>query len=314
MKPNRSIPLFLLVALFTAFVTLHPVLQAQEPPINAEVEVGYHPGLAPGDQIEIIAPDLTETADIKLTIGPEGTVFFPYVGIVKLAGHSPEQARLLIAEGLKEKQIVNDPQVTLNVVIGRNYSVYLVGQVATPVRIPVFSPVPLSMILTAGGGINANASMHVLIVHADGSAPADVDVSRDMHDLHTLNTPVLPGDVVAVVPAGTFFAIGEFSKPGNFPIVGTQHMTLLQAIATAGGPTPYAGLSKCRVLRSVNGHREEIAFDLLKLQKGEIADPLVHTDDIIYVPRNNSKTVFNNWLNSSLTLASLGLSVALFLK
>ena len=100
--------------------------------------------------------------------------------------------------------------------------------------------------------------MHVLITHADGSAPLDVDVSRDLHDLHTLNAPVLPGDLVLlVVPAGTYFALGEFNKPGAFPIIGTQHMTLLQAVAAAGGPTPYArGLSKCRILVSVNGHRE----------------------------------------------------------
>jgi polysaccharide export outer membrane protein len=313
-KPNRFTQSFLLVAMFSAFMAFHPAAQAQEPPVNAEVEVGYQPGLAPGDQIEIIAPDLTETTDIKLTIGPEGTIFFPYVGVIKMAGLSPDQAQLAIVKALQDKQIVNDPQITINVVAARNYAVYVVGEVKSPSRIPVFSAVPLSMILTASGGFTTNASLHVLITHADGSAPIDVDVSRDLHDLHTLNAKVLPGDMVAVVPAGTYFALGEFNKPGAFPIVGTQHMTLLQAIAAAGGPTPYAGLSKCRVLRSVNGHREEIMFDLLKLQRGEIADPLLHTDDIIYAPRNNSKPVINNWLSTTLTLTSLGLSLATFLK
>jgi protein involved in polysaccharide export with SLBB domain len=162
------------------------------------------------------------------------------------------------------------------------------------------------------GGFTANASLHVLITHPDGSAPIDVDVSRDLHDLHTLNAQVNPGDVIAVVPAGTFFALGELSHPGAFPIVGAQHMTLLQAIATAGGPTTNAGLSKCRVLRTVDGHREEVMFDLLKLQRGQIADPLVHTDDIIYVPRNNSKPLVNNWLQTALTLAAVGLSLSTF--
>jgi protein involved in polysaccharide export with SLBB domain len=125
---------------------------------------------------------------------------------------------------------------------------------------------------------------------------------------------VLPGDVVAVVPAGSYFAIGEFTKPGVYPIVGTQHLTLLQAVSTAGGPTPVGGLSKCRLLRTVNGHREEVLFDMVKLEHGEIADPLVHTDDIIYIPRNNSKNLTNNWLSTALTLASLGISLATFYK
>lgn len=282
--------------------------------MNAEPQAGYVPGLMPGDQIEVLSPDLTEVPDQKLTIGPEGTINFPYIGLIKLAGLTPEEAQAKITSELKEKQIILAPTITLNVINARNYAVTVLGEVKTPSRLPLFSAAPLSMILSAAGGLTPNASLHVLISHADGSAPQDVEISRDLHDLHTLNAPVLPGDVVAVVPAGSYFALGEFNHPGNFPLVGTQHMTLLQAIATAGGPTPLGGFSHARLLRTVNGHREEIDFDVLKLQRGEIADPLVHTDDIIYIPRNNSKNLTNNWLNTALTLSGLGISLATFLK
>lgn len=289
-------------------------LAAQEPPSNAELQTGYVPGLMPGDQIEVISPDLTEAPDLKLTVGPEGTINFPYIGSVKIEGMSPVEAQAEIVKLLAQKQIVNNPQITLNVVNARNYAVTVIGEVKTPMRYPLFSPAPLSIVLSEAGGFTQNASLHVLISHADGSAPQDVEVSRDLHDLHTLNAPVLPGDVVAVVPAGSFFAVGEFMRPGVFPIVGTQHLTLLQAIATAGGPTPYGGFGHTRVLRTINGHREEIVVDIGKLQRGEIADPLVHTDDIIYIPRYNSKVISLNWLNTALTLANLGISLAYFYR
>ena len=54
-KPNRSISSFLLLAwyfcLIPASLVLQPAVQAQEPPINAEVQVGYQAGLAPGDRL-----------------------------------------------------------------------------------------------------------------------------------------------------------------------------------------------------------------------------------------------------------------------
>ncbi len=313
MTRNLRVSRLVLAALTSLSCGFIPLV-AQEPPVNAEVQTGYVPGLMPGDQIEVLSPDLTEAPDLKLTVGPEGTVNFPYIGSIKVEGMSPEQAQSEIVKQLAQKQIVNDPQITLNVVNARNYAVTVIGEVKTPMRYPLFSPTPLSIVLSEAGGFTQNASLHVLISHADGSAPQDVEVSRDLHDLHTLNAPVLPGDVVAVVPAGSFFAVGEFMRPGVFPIVGTQNMTLLQAVAAAGGPTPYGGLGRSRILRTVNGHREEIVFDLGKLQRGEIADPLVHTDDIIYIPRYNSKVISMNWLNAALTLASVGISLAYFYK
>lgn len=287
---------------------------AQQPPVNAEPLAGYAPGLMPGDQIEVFSTDLTEAPDVKLTIGPDGTVNFPYIGTVKLEGLTPAEVQTKIAEQLKVKQIVLAPVITVNVVNARNYSVTVLGEVRTPTRIPLFSATPLSLVISSAGGFTPNASLHVLISHANGSAPEDVEVSRDMHDLHTLNATVLPGDVVAVVPAGSYFALGEFNHPGVFAIVSTQHLTLLQAVATAGGPTTLGELSRARLLRTVNGHREEIIFDAGKLERGQIADPLVHTDDIIYIPRNNSKNLTNNWLNTALTLTGLGFSLANYLK
>jgi polysaccharide biosynthesis/export protein len=212
----------------------------------------------------------------------------------------PQQAEQAVIQALKDKQVVRNPQVSLTIVSARNLSAMVIGAVLLPRPVPLFSPAPLSYVLSQSGELSPTTSYHVLVAHHDGSPPADVELDRTGMNMAGLNTLVSPGDVVSVAQAGSFFALGEFNHPGIFPITGTQHMTLMQAMTVAGGPDINAALSHVRVLRNVDGHREEIVIDYAKLHDGKVADMLVQTDDIIFVPRSNVRVVLNSWLNESL--------------
>lgn len=257
-------------------------------------------GLAPGDTLVAHFIDFPEAANLPLTVSPSGTLFVPYVGQVKVLGMMPEEAEQAVAAALEAKQVVKSPQVSLTVVAARNLSVMVLGAVSNPRPIPLFSPAPLSFVLSQAGTVSAAASYHVLVAHRDGSPPDDVELDRTGLSMRGMNTVVKPGDVVSVAQAGSFFALGEFNHPGLYPLTGAQHMTLIQAISVAGGPDLYAGLSHARILRTVDGRREEILVDLAKLHDGKVADPLVHTDDVIFIPRSNVKVVLNSWLSESL--------------
>jgi polysaccharide biosynthesis/export protein len=273
----------------------------QQPnPATPEPPDEYTVGLAPGDQIEAHFLDFPESSDMHLYVSPSGTIFVPYAGQVKVAGLMPDKAEEAVVEALRDRQVVKSPQVSLTPITARNLSVMVLGAVSLPHQVPLFAPAPLSAVLAQVGPFAPVANYHVMVAHRDGSPPADVELDRTGKSARGLGTMVNPGDVVTVVTAGSFFALGEFNHPGIFPIVGTQHMTLMQAIAVAGGPDLYAGLSKARILRNVDGHREEIMVDLAKLHEGKVADPLIQTDDIIFVPRNTFKVVVDSWLNQSL--------------
>ena len=299
----------LLVAI--ALLTLLPGVQgqqasaAQAPDAQGSVQP-FSVGLAPGDTVEVFFWDFPEGAQQRLTVAPDGTLFVPYAGSVKVAGLAPEEAQQAIIDALKNKKVVNSPQVSLTVVSARNLQVLVMGQVTLPHPIQLFAPAPLSMILNQAGGFTQNASYHVLIAHKDGSPPTDVELDRTMSNLRGLNEIVSPGDIVSVAQAGSFYALGEVNHPGIFPITGSQHPTLLQALSVAGGPTLYAGLSRARILRVMkDGTREEIDIDLAKLHDGKVADPLIQTDDILYVPRSYLRVVANSWLNQSLEAISI---------
>jgi polysaccharide export outer membrane protein len=292
------------IALMALLAAL-PAAQGQQAVPQTDPQVDFSVGLAPGDIVEAHFLDFPEAADLHLTISPSGTIFVPYAGPVKVAGLMPEQAEAAIVQALKDKQVVAAPQVSLNVVSARNLVVVVLGAVSLPHPIPLFAPAPLSMVLGQVGNLSTSASYHVLIAHRDDAPPEDVELDRTLNTLRGLDVMVRPGDVVTVAQAGNFFALGEFNHPGIFPIVGTQHMTLMQAVAAAGGPDLNAALSRARILRLVDGHREEIDIDLAKLHDGKIADPLIQTDDILFVPRNFGKVLINSWLSQSLYALSL---------
>jgi polysaccharide biosynthesis/export protein len=261
-------------------------------------------GLAPGDTLEVHFLDFPEASDLHLVVSPAGSLFVPYVGQVKVAGLMPDEAQAAIVEALKNKNVVNNPQVVVTVLTARNLSVMVIGEVNQPHPVPVFSPTPLSAVLSQVSGLTQLASYHVLIAHPDGAPLTDVDLDRTLHNAGGLQTEVRPGDLVAVVRAGNFFAVGELLKPGSYPLVGAQHLTLLQAISLAGGPTITAALSKVRVFRQrTDGTRVEFVIDFAKLSKGEVPDFPVEAEDIIYVPRSGVRVFYNTLLSQALFTA-----------
>jgi polysaccharide biosynthesis/export protein len=297
--PRGFVTRFIFLAAL-ALLMPSPATYSQQQAGSQETAQDMTVGLAPGDTLDAHFLDFPEANSIRLTVSPEGTLFVPYAGQVKVQGLMPEEAERAVAEALEAKQVVRSAQVSFSVVSARNLSVMVIGAVAVPHQVPLFAPAPLSLILSQAGPISTLANYHILVAHRDGAPPNDVELDRTGMNMRGMNTMVRPGDIVSVVTAGSFFALGEFNKPGIYPIVGTQHMTLMQAISVAGGPDLYAGLSRARILREVDGHREEIIVDLAKLHDGKVADPLIQTDDIVFIPRSTGKVIMNSWLNQSL--------------
>lgn len=85
-------------------------------------------------------------------------------------------------------------------------------------------------------------------------------------------------NVIVVAQQAEFFIQGEVKQvQGRYPL--TADLTLLRAIATAGGPTPFAHPRNVDIIR--NG--EILSFDREKIREGKSVDPLIEPDDIIIV-------------------------------
>lgn len=87
------------------------------------------------------------------------------------------------------------------------------------------------------------------------------------------------------IPGNRIYVIGRVNKPGDFPLV-TRGVTVMQALAMAGGLTPFADESKIKVLRKVAGTERSIPFDYKKVRRGEALEQNIalQAGDVIVVP------------------------------
>jgi polysaccharide export outer membrane protein len=275
------------------------------------------PGLSPGDQINVRMYDFPElTAGVMVHVEADGSVHLPYAGTLSAEGMSPDGLERAIAESLRQKGIVKQPNVTVDVVTAVHLTVNILGQVASPKSIPLYAPAPLSFVLAQAGGFTGLADHRLTIVHPSDELPTSVEFDTEAPNSVAMNTLVRPGDIVNVSSRGVFFVGGEVNRPGVYSIGGAlsigqasglsgeglvKQMTLLEALAQAGGITPIAARSKLHILRTEEGKRIDIQVDQVKLSKGQVADPILHPNDIVYIPPSYFRQQTNNLFSTAVS-------------
>lgn len=99
-------------------------------------------------------------------------------------------------------------------------------------------------------------------------------------------------DVSVGVKASTRRSVtvdGAVNKTGSYPIGGP--VTLMQAVALAGGSSPEANARRVAVFRTVQGKRQAAAFDLVSIRKGQAEDPPIFPGDIVIVDGSSIKAL-----------------------
>lgn len=92
-----------------------------------------------------------------------------------------------------------------------------------------------------------------------------------------------------------FTVEGAVNKPGVYPLVG--QMTLLRALAVAGGQGALSDLSEVMLFRIAgSGERATVTYDVEKIRAGDVLDPIVQNDDLIVVKRSKSRTALKDSL------------------
>jgi polysaccharide biosynthesis/export protein len=92
---------------------------------------------------------------------------------------------------------------------------------------------------------------------------------------------------------------GEVKTAGLYPVVGK--MTLMRAVATAGGTSEFAKLDDVIVFRTVNGQKMAGLYNLKAIRQGIYSDPEVFANDVVFVGDSAARRRFKDIL----TLAPL---------
>jgi polysaccharide export outer membrane protein len=113
--------------------------------------------------------------------------------------------------------------------------------------------------------------------------------------------------VISVPRAEMIYVVGQVLKAGGFILQERKDLSLLQALALAGGLDKNSAPKKAKILRPApDGNRMEIAVNLPQVIAGKAPDLRLQPDDILFVPASNSKKVLSRVADVS-TLASTAL-------
>lgn len=226
-----------------------------------------------------------------LVIDNDGTIQFPLLGSVKVAGKTTNQLREFLEQQLVT--FVKDPKVMVQVVFAGSIRYYLLGQFSEPgVK---FSDRPLRLLeaLSLGGSVLLDrASLRTAYV-ARGAKRLPIDFRRLVLDGDMgQNIKLRSGDVVLVPDRSSeqafVFGGASGSNPsgGAVPFVNGR-LTLLQALAQAGfgfRERAETRLSRTYVIRSDGNRGELFIVDASRILNGEAANFELAPGDVVYVP------------------------------
>jgi polysaccharide biosynthesis/export protein len=270
---GRTVALALALAVPSLAVRAQPASAPAAAPSTAAV-AQYR--LAAGDSIRVFVyqnPDLS--LEVRLT--ESGTVSFPLLGTVSLAGLSVTQAEKRIADGLRDGKFVKQPQVSVSVVQVRGNQVSVLGQVGRPGRFPLETgEVRLTDLLAMAGGIATGGADTVVVVGTRNSAPFRTEI-----DLPGVFAPgkrgddviLRDGDVIWVERQPVIYLYGEVQRPGTLRL--ERSMTVLQALAAAGG------VSQRGTEKGMRVHRKDDAGEVRVIEP-KMTD-FLKPNDVVFV-------------------------------
>jgi protein involved in polysaccharide export with SLBB domain len=151
---------------------------------------------------------------------------------------------------------------------------------------PTLKPISAGAEGTEGGGPVTNAAIRPSseldpLAARLGDEQFVIDMSQPRSQRY-VEIPARPGDVILVPLAGEVTVQGWVQKAGSFKV--TPKMTVLNAIAAAGGPQFSSSATLLR--EKPDGGKHSVALDLSKIKGGEQPDLPVEGGDVIVVERS----------------------------
>jgi len=262
-------------------------------------------------------PELSKT----VRVGNEGTIVLALLGRLQAAGLTVDQLRKDL-ESRYGKTYLQNPQVTVFVREFHSRPVSVMGSVEKPGVYQLTGSQSLIDLLSLAGGFSRSgaAGQLVFVTRKGGFGTtqpheglrllspdrAEINLDRLFYSRdESLNIPIKAYDIITVNQADKFYVMGGVIHANSFPFPARDQVTVLQAVALAGGLVATASKGNARIIRTKeDGSRTEIPIELGKIIKGRSKDLPLVANDILYINDSTTKAAFRRGMEAVISTAS----------
>ncbi|CAE6931501.1 Periplasmic protein involved in polysaccharide export [Vibrio sp. B1ASS3] len=248
-------------------------------PVPADYTVGA------GDEI-VIQLFGKENTTHRLRVNRAGTINFPSLGPVQVAGMSFSEVRDSLNQRVKEQMIGVRSDISLGEM--RTMQVFVMGDAYKPGAYTVSALTTISQAIYYSGGFGDSGALRNVQLKRNGQ----VIRKLDMYDLLLKgdarnDVRLLPGDVVFIGAVGDTIAIdGEVNRPAIYEVKSGE--TYKQAIQMAGGFTANAYSDQIEVKRyAAKGARDALTLNFsqshdqqIKVKDGDAVNVLKKSEEL----------------------------------
>ncbi len=329
---SRGLPLLVCLVAGGPFLSAQTAIPTETPSVAPAVaaQASSSPGaqdlspeytIGPQDVLDIDVfglPELSKT----VRVSSDGTIMLALLGRLRASGLTVEQFRQQL-ETMYAKTYLQNPQVTVFVHEIHSRPISVTGAVDHPGVFQLADNQTLIDVISVAGGLNqtnAPAGREIYVTRKspfvfdhvpDGMrllSPEKVEI--DVAPLffsrrQDLNIPIKPYDIITVSQADVFYVAGGVRTANSFHFPAREQVTVLQAVAMAGGLVSTASKGTARIIRTrEDGSRTEIPIELGKIIKGQSPDVQLVANDILYINDSTTKAAFRRGIEAVVSTAS----------
>jgi polysaccharide biosynthesis/export protein len=258
--------------------------------------------LGPGDLIEVNVYNVPELTT-KARIGNAGDIYLPLIDYIHISGLTVEEAQVLIGKRLGDGGFVRNPHVTVFVDESTSQGVTILGEIGRPGIYPDIGDHKLYEIISQAGGFTPTAARKVSIARRNQAETINLDLPRNLADDLSKDVEVLPGDTIVIPRAPIIYVVGDVGRPAGL-LVDNGSLTVLQAIALAGGPNKTAKMNGVRIIHKGPNGMTERDVPLKKMLEAKAPDVTLQADDILFVPISGGRVLAAKTFDAAMSAAT----------